>query len=90
METQITVMKPLLAFALAGLLLLFASLLLLFAIYSALAYYRLVRIAKGIKPYGWIRSRNFFQPKAECSISKSNMDIAFQFQSVGDRMLMTI
>ena len=52
METQITVMKPLLAFALAGLLL-------LFAIYSALAYYRLVRIAKGIKPYGWIRSRNF-------------------------------
>jgi hypothetical protein len=75
MKTQISMMKLLLAFALAGLLLLCASLLLLCAIYSALAYYRLVWIAKGIKPYGWIRSRNFFQPKAECSISKSSITL---------------
>jgi hypothetical protein len=55
-------MKLLLAFALAGFLL-------VCAIYSTLAYYRLVWIAKGIKPYGWIRSQNFFQPKAECSVA---------------------
>jgi hypothetical protein len=55
-------MKLLLAFASAGLLLFF---LLLCATYSTLVYYRLVRIAKGIEPHGLIRSRNFFQPKTE-------------------------
>jgi hypothetical protein len=58
-------MKLLLAFVLAGLFLLCAA-------YSILAYYRLVAIAKGIQPYGWIRSRNFFHPKAECSISRAS------------------
>jgi len=52
-------MKLLLAFVVAGLLSLCAA-------YSILAYCRLVAIAKGIEPYGWIRSRNFFHPKAEC------------------------
>ena len=66
MKRQISMMKLLLAFALAGLLLLFAT-------YSTLVYYRMIAIAKGIEPYGWIRSRNFFQPKAECSISKSSI-----------------
>jgi hypothetical protein len=47
-------MKLLLAFVLAGFLLLCGA-------YSILAYYRLVSIAKGIEPYGWIRSRNFFE-----------------------------
>jgi hypothetical protein len=65
-------MKLLLAFASAGLLLFF---LLLCATYSTLVYYRLVRIAKGIEPYGLIRSRNFFQPKAECSSSKSSITL---------------
>jgi hypothetical protein len=68
MKRQISMMKLLLAFALAGLLLLCAT-------YSTLAYYRLVAIAKGIEPYGLIRSRNFFQPKAECSISKSSITL---------------
>jgi hypothetical protein len=54
-------MRLLLAFVVAGLLLLCAA-------YSILAYYQLVLIAKGIEPYGWIRSRNMFHPKAECSI----------------------
>jgi hypothetical protein len=49
MKTQIFMIKLLLSFALAGLLL-------LYAIYSTLAYYRLVSIAKGIAPYGWIGS----------------------------------
>jgi hypothetical protein len=62
MKRQIFMMKLLLASALAGLLLLCAT-------YFTLVYYRLVAIAKGIEPYGLIRSRNFFQPKAECSIS---------------------
>jgi hypothetical protein len=64
--------KLLLAFAWAGLLLFF---LLLCATYSTLVYYRLVAIAKGIEPYGLIRSRNFFQPKAECSSSKSSITL---------------
>jgi hypothetical protein len=38
-------MKLLLAFALAGLLLLCAT-------YSTLVYYRMIAIAKGIEPYG--------------------------------------
>ena len=42
-EKTISMMKLLLAFALAGLLLLCAT-------YSTLAYYRLVAIAKGIEP----------------------------------------
>jgi hypothetical protein len=50
---KISMMKLLLAFVLAGFLLLCGA-------YSILAYYRLVSIAKGIGPYGWIRSRNFF------------------------------
>ena len=63
-------MKLLLAFALAGLFSL-----LLCATYFTLVYYRLVAIAKGIEPYDLIRSRNFFQPKAECSISKSSITL---------------
>jgi hypothetical protein len=70
MKRQISMMKLLLAFALAGLLLLCTT-------YSTLMYYRLVAIAKGIEPYGLIRSRNFFQPKAECSISKSSITLPF-------------
>jgi len=57
-------MKLLLAFVLAGLLLLCAA-------YSILAYYRLVSIAKGSSPTVGFPSRNFFQPKAACSISKA-------------------
>jgi hypothetical protein len=68
MKTQIFMMKLLLASALAGLLLFCAT-------FSTLAYYQLVSIARGIKLYGWIRSRNFFQPKAECSISKSSITL---------------
>jgi hypothetical protein len=68
MKRQIFMMKLLLAFALAGLLLLCAT-------YSTLVYYRLIAIAKGSEPYGLIRSRNFFQPKAECSISKSSITL---------------
>jgi len=64
LKTLVFIMKLLLAFVLAGFLLLCAT-------YSTLAYYQLVWIAKGIKPYGWTRSRNFFQPKTGCSISKS-------------------
>ena len=58
-------MKLLLAFVVAGLLSLCAA-------YSILAYCRLVAIAKGMESYGWIRSRNFFHPKAECSISRAS------------------
>jgi len=43
-------MKLLLAFVLAGFLLLCGA-------YSILAYYRLVSIAKGIGPHSWIRSQ---------------------------------
>src|ERR1700730_15735929 len=32
-------------------------------------------MAKGIEPEGWSFSRNFFQPKAECSISKSSITL---------------
>jgi hypothetical protein len=71
MKRQFSMMKLLLAFAAAGLLLLCAT-------YSTLAYYRLVWIAKGIEPYGWIRSRNCFQPKAESSISKSSITLPSQ------------
>jgi hypothetical protein len=49
--------------------------LLLCATYSTLAYYRLVSIAKGIEPYGWNRSRNFFQPKAECYLSQKISEV---------------
>src|SRR5262249_62147849 len=31
--------------------------------------------AKGTEPYGWSFPRNFFQPKAECSISKSSITL---------------
>jgi hypothetical protein len=41
-----------------------AGLLLLCTAYSILVYYRIVSIVKGIEPCGWIRSRNFFHPKA--------------------------
>jgi len=58
-------MKLLLALVVAGLLLLCVA-------YSILVYYRLVSIAKGIEPYGWIRSRNFFHPKPEGSISRAS------------------
>jgi hypothetical protein len=61
-------MKLLLAFTSAGLLLLCATC-------CTLAYYRLVWIAKGIKPYGLIRSRNCFQPKAEGSILESSITL---------------
>ena len=59
LKTLVFIMKLLLAFVLAGFLLLCVT-------YSTLAYYQLVWIAKGFKPYGSIRSRKFFQPKAEC------------------------
>jgi hypothetical protein len=61
----ISIVKLLLAFVVAGVLLLCAA-------YSILAYYRLVSIAKGIEPYGWIRSRSLFDPEAERSISRAS------------------
>ena len=57
--------KLLMAFVMAGILL-------LSAIYCTLVYYRLVAIPRGVEPYGWIRSRNFFHPRAECSISRAS------------------
>jgi hypothetical protein len=63
-------MKLLLAFVVTGVLLLCAA-------YSILAYYRLVSIAKGIEPYGWIRSRSLFDPEAEFSISEGFEHFAF-------------
>jgi hypothetical protein len=57
MKTQISMMKPLLAFVLPSRSLLCAT-------YSALACYRLVSLAKGIEPYDWICWWNFFQHKA--------------------------
>src|SRR6516165_5569947 len=35
----------------------------------------LVSIAKGIEPYAWSFSRNFFQPNARCSTSKSSITL---------------
>ena len=49
---------------------------LLVATYSTLAYYRLVRIAKGIGPIGVDSfTETSFQPKAECSISKPSITL---------------
>jgi hypothetical protein len=33
---------------------------------------RLASIAKGIEPYGWIRSRSLFDPEAGCPISRAS------------------
>ena len=73
MKRQISMMKLLLAFASASLLLFF---LLLCAAYSTLAYYRLLWIAKGIGPIGVDSfAETSFQPKAECSISKPSITL---------------